>query len=275
MARNWLAVPAALILCVATTFAQEPDSEGCKDHALFTRYPGFWIQYCTVNDFGSHPFLVGKKEVVVEGRFTELAYHKQENVQAPSTLQVHRNFENAIKKLGGVAVGRSEDGDAYYKIAKGGAEVWVRVSMNVTNQYLLHIVEKGTMKQEIEADAGALGTGLKAAGKIAVYGITFDTGKSEIKPGSETTLMEIAKLLKAQPALKLYVVGHTDNVAGLDLNLKLSKARAEAVVQALITKYGIAGTRLLAHGVGPVAPVASNDAEIGRAKNRRVELVKQ
>ena len=82
-------------------------------------------------------------------------------------------------------------------------------------------------------------------------------------------------MLKAQPALKLHIVGHTDNVAGLDLNMKLSKARAEAVVQALTTRHGIAAGRLIPHGVGPVAPVASNDAEPGRAKNRRVELVKQ
>jgi outer membrane protein OmpA-like peptidoglycan-associated protein len=108
-----------------------------------------------------------------------------------------------------------------------------------------------------------------------VYGITFDTGKSEIKLASQPALVEIAKLLKGQPALKLHVVGHTDNVAGLDLNLRLSKARAEAVVQALTTKHGINAGRLIPHGVGPVAPVTSNDAEAGRAKNRRVELVKQ
>jgi outer membrane protein OmpA-like peptidoglycan-associated protein len=147
--------------------------------------------------------------------------------------------------------------------------------MNIAEQYWLAIVEKGTMKQDIAADAAALGAGIKAEGRIAVYGIQFDTGKADIKPASEPALVEIAKLLKSQPALKLHVVGHTDNVAGLDLNLKLSKARAESVVQALSTRHGVAAVRLIAHGVGPVAPVASNDAEGGRAKNRRVELVKQ
>jgi len=87
--------------------------------------------------------------------------------------------------------------------------------------------------------------------------------------------VEIAKLLKGKPALRQHVVGHTDSAAGLDLNLKLSKGRAEAVVQALTTKHGIAATRLISHGVGPVAPVTSNDVEAGRAKNRRVEFVKQ
>lgn len=275
MIRPWLAVPAALVLCAASAFAQEPDAEGCKDHPLFTRFPGFRIQRCTLNDFGSHTFLVGKKEVVVEGRYSEIMYYKNEDAKAPSPLQVHRNFENAIKKIGGVVVSNAGDGDAYYRIAKTGAEVWVHVSMNIGEQYLLRTVEKGAMKQEIEADAAALEAGIKTEGRIAVYGIQFDTGKSELKPASEPVLQEIAKMLKAQPTLKLHVVGHTDNVAGLELNLKLSKARAEAVVQALSSKHGIAPARLIPHGVGPVAPLASNDAEAGRARNRRVELVRQ
>ena len=70
-------------------------------------------------------------------------------------------------------------------------------------------------------------------------------------------------------------LGHTDNVAGLELNLKLSLARAGAVVQALVTRQGSAASRLKGHGVGPLAPVASNDTEPGWAKNRRVELAKQ
>ncbi len=275
MIRPWLVVPAALICVVAPAPAQEPDAEGCKDHALFTRMPGFYIQRCTLNDFASHTFRVGKKELVVEGKFTEIMYYKNESAKAPGVLALHRNFENAIKKIGGTPTSNLGDGDSYYKIAKGGAEVWVHVSANINEQYLLTVVEKGTMKQDIEADAAALGAGIKAEGKIAVYGILFDTGKAEIKPASEPALAEIAKLLKAQPALKLHVVGHTDNVAGLDLNLKLSKARAEAVVQALTSRHGIAAGRLIPHGVGPVAPAASNDAEAGRAKNRRVELVKQ
>jgi len=273
--RPWLVAPAALICVVAPATAQEPDAEGCKDHALFTRFPGFRIQRCTLNDFAAHTFRVGKKDVAVEGKYTEIMYYLNEGAKAPGALALHRNFENAIKKIGGTPTSNLGDGDSYYKIAKGGAEVWVHVSANINEQYLLTVVEKGAMKQDIEADAAALGAGLKAEGKIAVYGILFDTGKADIKPASEPALVEIAKLLKAQPALKLHVVGHTDNVAGLDLNLKLSKARAEAVVQALTSRHGIAAGRLLPHGVGPVAPVASNEAEAGRARNRRVELVKQ
>lgn len=275
MFRSCLLLPAALLLLAAPVIAAEPDAKGCKDPALLSRFPGFRIQRCTLNDFGTHTFVDAKKETKVEGRYTEIMYAKNEEAKTPSPLQVLRNFENAITKIGGTVTDNSENGQLYLKVAKDGAEIWVHVDMNIGEQYLLRIVEKGTMKQEIEADAAALGAGIKADGRIAVYGIQFDTGKSDIKPASEPTLAEIAKMLKAQPALKLHVVGHTDNVAGLDLNMKLSKARAEAVVQALTTRHGIAAGRLIPHGVGPVAPVASNDGEPGRAKNRRVELVKQ
>lgn len=103
----------------------------------------------------------------------------------------------------------------------------------------------------------------------------FDTGKADIRPESDAALAEIAKLLQNDPALKLYVVGHTDSDGSFDLNLKLSKDRAAAVTGALVAQYGITSWRLKAHGVASLAPVASNDTEGGKQMNRRVELVKQ
>ncbi len=275
MTHRWLFLPIVWLFIAVSVFAQEPDAQGCKDSALLSRFPGFRIQRCTQNDFGAYKFIDAKKEIVVEGRYTEIMYYKNPEAKTPSGLQVFRNIENAIKKIGGVVTDNSEDGQLYLKVARDGAEIWINVSMSIAEEYLVRMIEKGTLKQEIVADAAALGAGLKAEGRIAVYGIHFDTGKADIKPDSEPTLAEIAKMLKAQPALKLHVVGHTDNVASLELNLKLSKARAEAVVQALSVRHGVAAARLIPHGVGPVAPVASNDGEAGRAKNRRVELVKQ
>ncbi len=122
-----------------------------------------------------------------------------------------------------------------------------------------------------------VGTGAKdlaRTGHVAVYGIYFDFGKADVKSESEPMLKEIAKLLQQDPRLKLHVVGHTDSVGELAYNLDLSRRRAQAVVQVLATKHGIAPGRLRGDGVGPLAPVASNDTEEGRAKNRRVELVK-
>jgi OOP family OmpA-OmpF porin len=111
------------------------------------------------------------------------------------------------------------------------------------------------------------------SGEVAIYGIYFDTGKSDLKPESELALDEIAKLLKENLALNVFIVGHTDMVGDPAANVKLSQARAQAVVTALVTKNEIAASRLTPFGAGPYAPVASNKTEEGRAKNRRVELV--
>ena len=161
------------------------------------------------------------------------------------------------------------------KVAKDGKEIWAQVDTAWGGGYILYIVEKKAMTQEVVASADLFQKGLSATGHVEVPGIFFDTGKSDLKPESDAALAEVAKLLKADPSLKVYVVGHTDNTASLDLNTRLSQARAESVVQALVGKHGIAAARLAGRGVGPLAPVASNDSEEGRAKNRRVELVKQ
>ena len=160
------------------------------------------------------------------------------------------------------------------KLTKDDKEIWIEVWADFTGQYLLTIVEKAAMKQELVASAAIFADGLRTTGHIAVDGILFETGKSDLKPESSAAIGEVAKLLKGDATLKIYVVGHTDNVGGVDGNMKLSQDRAAAVVQALV-KQGIENARLRPFGNGPYSPVASNDAEGGRAKNRRVELVKQ
>jgi outer membrane protein OmpA-like peptidoglycan-associated protein len=158
---------------------------------------------------------------------------------------------------------------------KGASEVWIalRAWSSVDKVYFLTLVEKQAMQQDVAMDANAMASDIGETGRVAVYGIHFDTGKSELKPDSAPALDEIAKLLKAKPELRLYVVGHTDMVADLATNLALSQARAQAVVKALVGQQGIAATRLIAFGAGPYAPVASNKTDDGRARNRRVELV--
>ncbi|MDD5394576.1 MAG: OmpA family protein [Thiothrix sp.] len=120
-----------------------------------------------------------------------------------------------------------------------------------------------------------MGKGIGTDGHIALYGIYFDYDKADLKPDSKPQLEEIAKMLQADTALNVVVAGHTDNQGEIAYNLDLSKRRAESVVQALGKDYGVDAKRLTAQGVGMAAPVASNDAEEGRAKNRRVEIVKR
>jgi OmpA-OmpF porin, OOP family len=153
--------------------------------------------------------------------------------------------------------------DATYK-AKRGAYLAVDV------------IEVRPMTQNmVVVNADEMSKAIASSGRVALYGIFFDTNKADIKMESKPALEEIAKLIKKDAGLKLHVVGHTDNVGGYEFNLSLSKRRADAVVAMLIKEYGIAANRMTPNGVAYLAPVAANTAEEGRAKNRRVELVPQ
>ncbi|MCX6571805.1 MAG: OmpA family protein [Candidatus Aminicenantes bacterium] len=267
----------ALLFLPATGIFAQPDFKDCKDHPLFpTRMPEYRIADCKVEDFGVYEFFATKgPKTPVEGKFTFIAYSfTGQGTTEPSGLAVVRNYENAIRKVGGTILQSDPQRWVNGKIVKDGQETWVQIEKG-NGKIWLRIVEKKEMEQHIVADAAGLGNDIQATGHVAVYGINFDTGKSTIKPESAQAIGEIAKLLTADPGLKLYVVGHTDNVGGVDSNIKLSQDRAEAVLQALVRDHGIATARLRSYGCGQFAPVAANDTEEGRAKNRRVELVKQ
>jgi OmpA-OmpF porin, OOP family len=266
----------AALMTVLPSLAQA-DKAGCTDHPLFpTRMPGYVIEDCRVEEFGVYEFSSVKgPKTPVEGRFTSITYSfSGPQGTEPSGLAVVRNYENAIRKVGGTI--RQSDPVRWVngKIVKDGREAWAQIDKG-NGKIWLRTVEKGEMAQYVVADAAAFGNDLKATGHVAVYGIYFDTDKSELKPESKPALEEIAKLLAQNPGFKLKVVGHTDMTGSLDANMKLSQARAEAVVQALVTRNGVAPSRLKGYGVGPLSPVATNDTDEGRAKNRRVELVKE
>ena len=268
----------ALLFLLATgVAAQQPDSKDCKDHPLFpTRMPEYRIGTCKVEDFGVYEFFATKgPKTPVEGKFTFITYNfTGQRTNEPSGLAIVRNYENAIQKAGGTILQSDPQRWVNGKIVKDGQEVWVQIEKG-NGTIWLRIVEKKAMEQYIVADAAALGNDIRATGHVAVYGINFDTGKSTIKPESAKAIGEVARLLTTDPSLKVFVVGHTDNVGGVDSNIKLSQDRAEAVLQALVSDHSISPARLRASGCGPFAPVASNETEEGRAKNRRVELVKQ
>jgi outer membrane protein OmpA-like peptidoglycan-associated protein len=268
-------------LLVATSIAasaQMSDFKGYKDPALFTRMPHYFL---TSEDsfvdkaFDSYEFQLKEGTQSVEGHHLRYEYSFDEAAgNMPGTLQIVRNYEAAARKIGGQVLW-DDVRRATIKISKNGQETWAFLEgFNEGRSYELNIVERGQMKQDVVADAAALGSGLKETGHVEVPGIFFDFGKAEIKPESEAALNEVVKLLRANPAWKVWVVGHTDNVGTVESNLTLSGARSAAVVKAL-TQKGIAASRLAAHGAGPFAPVAANDTDEGRARNRRVELVRQ
>ncbi len=264
-----------LLLPAAVVFAQKPDWGSCKDHALFpTRMPGYYISDCKAEEFGRYEFWTenARKKVPVEGKFTFITYTVSDPKAEPSAIAIVRNYENAIRSAGGTVMYKDPKRWVNGKIVKDGSEAWAQAERG-NGKIWLRIVEKKAMEQYVTADAASLGNDLKSAGRAALYGILFDTGKSTILPESAAAIGEIAKLLKADPGLKLGVVGHTDNVGGIDSNLKLSQDRAAAVVKSLVQDHGIASARLRPFGCGLFSPVASNDTEEGRAKNRRVEIV--
>lgn len=267
---------AALFLAVATAAFATPDKKGCADHPLLpTRLPDYFIADCKTQDFGAYDFFVprGKKHRE-EGRFTYLAYRIEKGAQEQSGLAVVRNYENAIRKIGGTIAESDPDRWVNGKVTVDGKEVWIEAQKG--NGFVwVRLVEKTEMKQHIVADAASFANDLRATGHVAVYGIHFDTGKAVVKPESKAALDEVAKLLRSDAGLRLWVVGHTDSVGKVDDNMRLAQARAEAVAAELVSAHGIAAARLKGYGVGPLAPIAGNEAEDGRAKNRRVELVRQ
>ena len=137
------------------------------------------------------------------------------------------------------------------------------------------VESKPAVVESKPVDSATLNSSLASTGQVNVYGIHFDFDKADVKAESKPQLDEIAKLLTANPALKLRVTGHTDSIGTSTHNQELSGRRADAIVAALEKNYAIAANRLSAAGLGSSAPVASNDTVQGRALNRRVELIKQ
>jgi OmpA-OmpF porin, OOP family len=266
-----------IIAGIAPLIAQE-DAEGSKDPDLFTRMPGYHIYRYDDLQFDKYEFRISdSKTQVVEGHHLTIWYDLNNNVQAPSPLQTVRNYTNAVKKIGGQIIYEYDDAgpNVVLKVVKNGMEIWAYIYASYNGQYSMHIIEKQAMNQDVVADANSMAKSIKESGKVAVYGIYFDSGKSVLKPESKQALEEISKLLKADPNLKLYVVGHTDNTGTFDVNISLSIDRAVSVANTLVSQFSINASRLRACGDGPTSPVASNDKEEGKALNRRVELVKQ
>ena len=262
-----IAVPARLI-------AQEDapqDAEGCKDSPIITRMPGSTIHSCENKEYEQVKMPVAKNkdgevtEKTLEGEFHSWDYGTREGV---SEIQVFRNFETALKQAGMKIV--YEDSPATITANKGDTWYWLQNSGSYYYQTLLTVK---SMQQEVTADASSIADELSKSGHIALYGIHFETAKATILPESETVLAEVAKMLQQNPDVKVRIEGHTDNVGSAAANQTLSEKRAQAVV-AWLSSHGIEGSRLQAKGWGASKPVDDNATEDGRAKNRRVELVK-
>jgi len=169
------------------------DAQGCQDHPLITRMPNFYIRLCEGSEFDRYEFSSESGPITVEGKKTVLYYSLKDGATAPSATAIVRNHINAIEKIGGTVV---YDGGsrATLKVTKDKQEIWVGVDGAAAYEYTLAIVEKGEIRQEIVATAEGMTKEITTRGRIALYGIYFDTGKTDIRPESAPVLDEVANL---------------------------------------------------------------------------------
>ena len=270
--------------------AQTRDVAGAKDYPGIGRFGGSVITGYQVKDFDAArmqgaAFKDGRPTDArrLEGRITRIAYRTN---PGPSILEVSRNFETQLAKAGfetllacdtdacgGIPFSEAVDalpipqmwvdGFNYRYFAgrkvEGGRETYASLIVSENNRdiYAQLVVAVAVAIENKMVDAAVMDKGLRETGRIALYGIYFDTDRAEVKPESRPTLEQIAKLLTAQVGLSVFIVGHTDNQGPFAYNLDLSRRRAEAIAAELVKNYGIGAPRLRTAGVGLLAPAGS------------------
>ena len=300
------AAPAAAPAAADFDPASVPESTAALPPFPFFKIPDGLVSTFDEKDkhvnFERHYFIAGARAVPVEGKLFHDRFNLDGDGRKYSDIEFRRNYENAIQALGGRkinttgytyevmeaaggrdalekvnhAAGMNPDyPHDIYLIRQGGKEWWIDVS---TGSFPLHgyvvVLEKEGMKQSLGfLDAAAMKQAIDKDGRVALY-INFDTDKATLRPDAQPVIAEIGKLLDGDATLKLSIEGHTDNTGAAAHNLQLSTARARSVLGALVG-LGIDPARLQSKGFGQDKPVADNGSEDGRAKNRRVELVKR
>jgi outer membrane protein OmpA-like peptidoglycan-associated protein len=277
----WMLLVIMLIPFPVRLQAQDEEPKP-KDTPWFSGMPNYLIESAEDIEFDSYNFFNGKNCTTVEGRKYKRTYWVKEDAQQSSVIQIIRNYSNAIKTMGGTVIYEGQPQDAECaennglnivvgKAVRGADELWVEAVTLGGDNYRLTIILKELMKQDVTASS--MFEALNRDGHIALY-INYDTGKSIIRDDSKPVIDQIIEMMKSNPDLKIGVEGHTDNVGTPASNKTLSEARAKSVVTAIIAK-GISSDRLSPAGFGQDKPIADNNTEEGRAKNRRVELVKK
>lgn len=272
---------AFLIASIVSGFSQD-DAEGCMDHAILTRMPTYFISGCS-NSYNQAEIATGSTDgeqirKTIEGNVSTIEYNQKEGIEGklPSWFQIVKNYENALGKIGGKKI-FSDGLTATFHVTGDNKDTWISIELNSSDadgvnvySFVAKIIEMEAMKQDIQANE--IFEKLNTEGHISLY-INFETGKSDIKTESQNTIDEIAEMLKNNSSLKVSIEGHTDNVGTPAANKTLSENRAKAVMNALVAQ-GIDNSRLSAKGWGQDKPISDNTTEDGKAKNRRVEIVK-
>ncbi len=241
-----------------------------ESHASALLAQGFQTLYDSAQDKGTTPakwvnflacFAPGKRDALVNNRSPQVFSSARPASLRTGTFQQ----DNTTVRL--VAVDWPQ-GDAASKARQG-----AYIAIDIVEARALRALSSPVAAPTAASDS-ALAKALSGAGRATLAGVQFVSGGAQFDQDAGPALAGAAAYLKAQPQARLYVVGHTDSVGSLEGNLELARLRAQAVVEVLERDFAIAPGRLSAHGVGPLAPIADNSSPAGRARNRRVELVR-
>lgn len=281
---------AALLLLPLLLAAPAVAKEPCEPVPLFSPFPGARLDVCERARFASVDLARwrdqarrkgGVEHFKMEGEswYSIEVLPKGPDGKKPGTLEVQRNYENAILAAKGTVLYMEPGGGLIsFRMVRDDGEWWGQSGCGGStgaqcNSIYHRVVRVAAMEQTVVVKADQIAAGMAAEGKVAFYGLYFDTDSAALKAESDPSLAEMARWLQENPAARVFIVGHTDMVGSVPHNLQLSRDRAGAVVAALVKTHRIAADRLEAQGVGPFCPVRSNTGEAGRTKNRRVELV--
>jgi outer membrane protein OmpA-like peptidoglycan-associated protein len=253
-----------------------------EDHPVIERYPGSTLlenDYVHRNYDSMELYVTVEGETttkIVKGEYWEILYEiydeSGDKDDSISGLEIAENYKNAALEKGGEILYDAGDVFTFSIPMANGNTCWVYFEAG-GGWYSLYIIEEEGLVQVLHFGEDEIKKELDSKGHIAIYGITFEFDKADLKVGAETQLIEIVKLMRNNHELKIEIQGHTDNVGGDEYNQDLSERRAETVKDFLLL-YGVSADRMRTKGFGESSPVASNDTEEGRSMNRRVEIVK-
>lgn len=257
-----------------------------QEHPLVRPFPGSILDpNGSYEDFSEYTFKIIDKDTgkqikkTVQGKYWKLTYGLKDETgrfadKTHSTLEYKENYKQAALEQGGEIL-LDDGGYVTFTLPgdSGAGKTWVEVHIWNYSQQDIRIIEEKGFKKKLTFGPAEMKAALDADGRVQLYGILFDTDKATLKPESSEQLQDVVTLLRDNPALKLEVQGHTDDQGSDSYNMDLSQRRAETVVSYL-GLFGIESARLTPKGYGESSPVAPNTTDEGRAKNRRVELVK-
>lgn len=275
-----------LAFCLVLPLTPPAQAGSDKEHPMIRPYPGSVLakNMSKYQKYGSYDFYYKnpqnnrREKKKVKGEYYFLLYEVKTNsgarVRDISSLEFLENYKAAALDKGGKVV-YEDQGQVVFTLPRDdGGVTWCRVAPTASlgQQYVIIVDEKG-FKKSLVFGPKEMKAALDKDGKVLLYGILFDLDKATLKPESVKQLQNILALMTTYPDLRLEVQGHTDNQGSDAYNLELSRKRAETVC-AYLELFGVAAQRLRPKGYGETRPVAGNDTKQGRAKNRRVELVK-